>query len=109
MVGKNVRFRQDGGGQLRVEIATEPGRAALAGLGPDGRAPRPVVPGQREPGIDLGVVGLAAGHDGGRGDSARPGIEAVADPQPEDGRQSRRRGMVPPVQQQDGREGAEAD
>ena len=56
-----------------------------------------------------GVVGLAAGHDRGRGDSVRPGIDTVADLQPENGRQRRRRGMVPPVQQQDGGEGAEAD
>ena len=67
------------------------------------------MPGQRELGIDLGVVGLAAGHDGGRGDSVRPGIDTVADPQPENGRQRGERGMGTPVQQQHGGEGAEAD
>src|SRR6516164_6251870 len=108
LAGKNVRFGQYGRGQLRVEVAAEPGGAAAAGQSPDARSPRPARPGQREPGVDLGVMGLGAGHGGGRGDPARRGIDALADAQPEHRWQRGRRGVGPPVQQQRG-ETAEAD
>src|SRR6516225_5902986 len=48
LAGHDVRLGHDRGGQLRIEVAADPGRAALPGIGGDRRRTRPGLPGQAE-------------------------------------------------------------
>jgi N-acetylglucosamine-6-phosphate deacetylase len=84
LVRVDVRLGQAGRRELRVDVAIEPARATVARVHPHRRGPGPGAGRQRERGEHLGVVLARAGHHGDL-QGVRPGVDALAGPQPERG------------------------
>ena len=82
LVRVDVLLGQAGRRELRVDVAVEPARAAVARVHPYRRAAGPRPGRQGERGEHLGVVRARTGQHGEL-EGVRPGVDALAGPQPE--------------------------
>ncbi len=84
LVRVDVFLGQAGRRELRVDVAVEPARTAVARIHPHRRGAGPWRGRQGERGEHLGVVRARAGHHGEL-EGVRPGVDALPGPQPERG------------------------